>query len=67
MTKGKRDLSNLELRMGTFQVRPEWYEEYWLKPDDAPSAGKRRLRWSTAMYAALAAAVLSVIATFIGA
>jgi len=59
MTKGKRDLSDLDLPMGAFQVRPDWYEDYWLKPEKAAPARTRSPRWS--LYAGLAAAVFSLV------
>ena len=64
MTKGKRDLSDLDLPMGAFQVRADWYEEYWLKPEKASPIRRRSPRWS--VYAGLAAAVVSLVVVFVG-
>src|SRR5262249_48937050 len=64
MGRGKRYLSDLDLPMGAFQVRPDWYEEYWLTPEKAPPARSRSPRWS--VYAGLAAAVIAMVVVFVG-
>jgi hypothetical protein len=28
--------------MSIFRVRPDWYEDYWLRLEQAPSNGRRR-------------------------
>jgi hypothetical protein len=66
MTKGKRDLSDLDLPMGAFQVSPDWYEKYWLKADKAPPPESKTPRWSVAVYAGMAAAAFSLIAVVVG-
>ena len=63
MTKGKRDLSDLDLPMGAFQVREDWYEDYWLKPEKPSPIGRRSPLWS--VYAGLAAAVVSLVIVFV--
>ena len=63
MTKGKRHLLDLDLAMGAFQVQPDWYENYWLRPEKASPAGTRSPRWS--VYAGLAAAVFSLAIAFV--
>jgi hypothetical protein len=63
MTKRKRDLSDLDLPMGAFQVRPDWYENYWLKPEKASPTRTGSPRWS--VYAGLAAAVVSLVVVFV--
>ena len=64
MTRGKRDLSDLNLPMGAFRVRPDWYEDYWLKPEKASRVKRRSPRWS--VYAGLAAAVVSLVIVYVG-
>jgi hypothetical protein len=37
---------DLVLAMSVFQVRPDWYEEYWLGPETSPSPARSRPgRW----------------------
>jgi hypothetical protein len=65
MKTGKRSPSHLDLPMGAFQVQPDWYEAYWLKPDEAfPTAAKPR-RWHAALYTSLGAVVFSLVAIFV--
>ena len=64
MRKGKRDFSDLDLPMGAFQVRPDWYEDYWLKPEKASPARNRSPRWS--LYAGLAVGVFAIVVVFVG-
>ena len=64
MGSRKRDPSDLDLPMGAFQVGPDWYENYWLKPEKAPPARPRSPRWS--VYAGLAAVIISMVVVFVG-
>jgi hypothetical protein len=36
-----------ERAIGAFRVQPDWYEEYWLRPNKAtPRGAERRWRWN---------------------
>lgn len=57
---------DFEQLTSAFQVRPDWYEEYWLKPEKTsrPAAEKWR-RSILRFHVLLFAAAVSGLATFI--
>ena len=57
--------SQFEQPMSAFRVRPDWYEEYWLRPKQASPSGARRLLRNVALYSILYAAILLVLVSFI--
>jgi hypothetical protein len=66
MKTGKRSPSDLDLTLGAFQVWPNWYQEYWLEQDRALPTLERPQRWRPAVYSALGAGALSLVAMFVG-
>jgi hypothetical protein len=66
MKTGKRSPSDLDLTLGAFQVWPNWYQEYWLEQDRASPTPERPQRWRPALYSALGAGALSLVAMFVG-
>jgi len=67
MRKRKRFSSDFELPMGAFRVRPDWYEEYWLKPEkeSPPTAVTSWRHWNLPLLSMVSAAIVSVLAMFI--
>ena len=62
----KNSAREFEQAMTAFQIQPDWYEEYWLKPKKAsPSGLARWWRWNLASYSILCAAKASVLVAFI--
>jgi hypothetical protein len=55
-----------ERAIGAFRVQPDWYEEYWLRPNKAaPCGAERRWRWNLLFYSILSAAMASTLVTFL--
>jgi hypothetical protein len=52
--------------MSAFRVQPDWYEEYWLKPGTAPSAGRRWRRPNVLLRSILYVAIVSMMLAYFG-
>ncbi|MCG2631060.1 hypothetical protein L6654_30965 [Bradyrhizobium sp. WYCCWR 13023] len=64
--KPKTLLRDFERATSMFQVQPDWYEDYWLKPEKASRPAATRLRRSMSRFHVhLLAAAVSGLAAFI--
>ena len=50
--------------MSAFRVQPDWYEEHWLRPEQAPSNGHRWRRPNMLLRSILCVAVVSALVYF---
>jgi hypothetical protein len=50
--------------MSVFRVRPDWYEDYWLRLEQAPSNGRRRPLSNVLLRSILYGAIVSMLVYF---
>ncbi len=54
----------LDVGMIAFQVRPDWYEEYWLNPNEPPPPAEAR--WRRQRIAAYSIFVVAIVVVLLG-